>query len=41
MADHETSEDGAHLDDVPDGCGCVELWEELSDQREANADDSE
>lgn len=22
-----------HLADVPDGCGCVEVWEHLSDDR--------
>jgi hypothetical protein len=27
-----------HLDDVEDGCGCTEIWEHLSDQRQA-ADD--
>ncbi len=27
-----------HLDDVEDGCGCAEVWEHLSEQREA-ADD--
>ncbi|WP_195837570.1 MULTISPECIES: hypothetical protein [unclassified Halorhabdus] len=23
-----------HLDDVEDGCGCAEVWEHLSEQRE-------
>ncbi|WP_276271702.1 hypothetical protein [Haloarcula litorea] len=23
-----------HLQDVPDGCGCVEVWEHLSDDAE-------
>jgi len=27
-----------HLDDVEDGCGCTEIWEHLSDQREADDD---
>jgi len=27
----------AHLDAVDDGCGCAEVWEHLSEQR--NADD--
>lgn len=22
-----------HLEDIPDGCGCVEVWEELSERR--------
>jgi hypothetical protein len=30
-----------HLDDMDDGCGCAEVWEHLSEQRddEAAADD--
>ena len=39
MTDHDSSEDAAHLENVPDGCGCVELWEQLSEQREATAED--
>lgn len=27
-----------HLADVADGCGCVEVWEHLSDERD-DADD--
>jgi hypothetical protein len=27
-------EDDDHLEDVPDGCGCAEVWEHLSDRRE-------
>jgi hypothetical protein len=27
-------ENRAHLSDVEDGCGCAEVWEHLSDQRE-------
>ena len=23
-----------HLDDVEDGCGCAEVWEHLSEQRD-------
>jgi len=30
--------DTSHLDGVEDGCGCAEVWEHLSDQREAGAD---
>ncbi|WP_435076266.1 hypothetical protein [Halococcus sp. AFM35] len=35
-----TEEDPAtdHLDDVADGCGCTEIWEHLSEQREADDD---
>jgi hypothetical protein len=29
----DTTDDG-HLADVPDGCGCAEVWEHLSEQRE-------
>jgi len=28
-----------HLDDVDDGCGCAEVWEHLSENREEAADD--
>lgn len=34
---HDATE-RAHLDDVEDGCGCAEVWEHLSEQREAGAD---
>ena len=27
-----------HLQDLPDGSGCVEIWEQLSERREANDD---
>lgn len=30
--------DVSHVADVEDGCGCVEVWEHLSEQR-ATADD--
>ena len=26
--------DTSHLDDVEDGCGCTEIWEHLSENRE-------
>jgi hypothetical protein len=29
--DQDADED--HLADVPDGCGCTEIWEHLSEQR--------
>jgi len=31
----ETSADTAdeHVEDIPDGCGCTEIWEHLSEQR--------
>ncbi|WP_276258703.1 hypothetical protein [Haloglomus litoreum] len=30
--------DTSHLDDVEDGCGCAEVWEHLSEGREAAAE---
>jgi hypothetical protein len=38
-ADEEPEPDTSHLDDVEDGCGCAEVWEHLSEQREAEASD--
>ena len=32
---------GGHLDDVPDGCGCTEIWEHLSDERRQGDGDSD
>jgi hypothetical protein len=31
--------DDAHLQDIEDGCGCAEVWEHLSERREAAGDD--
>ena len=31
--------DRAHLADLPDGCGCAEVWEHLSESRAHPADD--
>jgi hypothetical protein len=28
-----------HLDDVEDGCGCTEIWEHMSEERESASDD--
>lgn len=28
----------AHLVDLPDGCGCAEVWEHLAEQREEATD---
>ena len=35
-ADDPTEEpvDTSHLDDLDDGCGCAEVWDHLSDQRD-------
>jgi hypothetical protein len=33
--------DSDHLDDVEDGAGCAEIWERLSEQREAARDEAE
>jgi hypothetical protein len=32
MSNSEGSDD-EHLDDVADGCGCVEVWEHMSERR--------
>ena len=32
--DHSEEETATHLAEVPDGCGCAEVWEHLSGQRE-------
>lgn len=28
-----------HLDNVEDGCGCTEIWEHLSEERDSSDDD--
>ena len=36
----DSSSQREHLDDIEDGCGCTEIWEHLSENREeAPADD--
>ena len=37
--DEQEAVDRGHLDDVEDGCGCTEIWEHLSENREEAADD--
>lgn len=34
--DNETDDDQdrSHLDGINDGCGCTEIWEHLSEQRD-------
>jgi|APHM01.1.fsa_nt_gi hypothetical protein len=32
--DPESDPETAHLSGVADGCGCAEVWEHLSEQRE-------
>ncbi|MFT4909499.1 MAG: hypothetical protein ACI9TI_000657 [Natronomonas sp.] len=32
--DDEEAIDRSHLDDVDDGCGCTEIWEHMSDERD-------
>lgn len=43
MSKRNSDDDRAdeHLADVDDGCGCVEVWETLSEQRQdaSSADD--
>jgi hypothetical protein len=40
-ADEEAEVDTSHLDNIEDGCGCTEVWEHLSEGRDAEtaADD--
>ena len=38
-ADGASESDTSHLEGVEDGCGCAEVWEHLSEQREAEASD--
>ena len=35
-ADDERDDDvdTSHLEDVDDGCGCTEIWEHMSDERD-------
>lgn len=35
-ADEPTAD---HLDNVEDGCGCTEIWEHMSEERESPSDD--
>jgi hypothetical protein len=37
MSDREEV-DRSHLENVEDGCGCTEVWEHLSDERERVAE---
>ncbi len=32
--DDEEEVDTSHLEDVDDGCGCTEIWEHMSDERD-------
>ncbi|PSP88524.1 hypothetical protein BRC90_07240 [Halobacteriales archaeon QS_4_69_34] len=36
--DDERDPEEAWLDDVDDGCGCTEIWEQVSERRESSAD---
>jgi hypothetical protein len=35
--EEEEEEIREHLDDVEDGCGCTEIWEHLSEERDDEA----
>jgi hypothetical protein len=37
----ESDDRSDHLDDVEDGAGCVEIWERLSERREAERREAE
>ena len=32
----DSAPDDTHVEDVEDGCGCVEVWEHLSERRAAD-----
>ena len=32
----DTDDDTTHLDDLPDGAGCAEVWEHLSEGRDGD-----
>lgn len=34
----ENADRSDHLDDIEDGAGCAEIWERLSERREAEQD---
>jgi len=36
--DQAPSSQDEHLDGIEDGCGCTEVWEHLSEQRDDDAD---
>ncbi|MFT4923201.1 MAG: hypothetical protein ACI8XM_002427 [Haloarculaceae archaeon] len=36
MSDGTTDDARAHLGDVDDGCGCAEVWEHLTEQRDGD-----
>lgn len=38
MAKSTTDPEYEHLDDVADGSGCTEIWEQLSERRERSDD---
>jgi hypothetical protein len=34
VASEDGDDDADYLDDVPDGAGCTEIWERLSERRD-------
>ena len=36
--EHDEDVDTSHLDAVDDGCGCTEVWEHLSDERDETSE---
>lgn len=36
----EPFDDTSHLEEVPDGSGCTEIWEHLSERREKEREES-
>ena len=35
MSDNKSGDGVEHLDDVEDGCGCTEIWEHMSEERDS------
>ena len=35
---HDEDVNTSHLDAVDDGCGCTEIWEHLSDERDETSE---
>ncbi|WP_144799278.1 hypothetical protein [Halorubrum depositum] len=40
-AEEHDADDSGHLADVEDGAGCTEIWERLSERREAERSEAE
>ena len=38
--DDDLLDDTSHLEEVPDGSGCTEIWEHLSERRENDGEET-